>query len=62
MSESIEATLESLLAPGRGYPGCVAVGGGAQAVAEWDTEEDPDLANEPVLMLDMQVWINGSQS
>ena len=25
------------------------------AMTMWEMEEDPDLANEPVLMLDMQV-------
>ena len=46
--ESIEATLESLLAPARDYPGY-------DAIAEWEVEDDPDLVNEPVLSLDMQV-------
>ena len=49
-SGGLESTLESLLAPGRGYG---ATGGGASA--EWEVEDDPDLANEPLLQLDMQV-------
>ena len=48
--ESLEATLESLLAPARDYPGY-------DAIAEWEVEEDPDLLNEPVLSLDMQVSV-----
>ena len=51
--ESLEATLESLIAPARDYPGYDAAGSGA--MAEWEVEDDPDLANEPVLTLDMQV-------
>ena len=49
-SGGLETTLESLLAPGRGYD---MTGGGASA--EWEVEDDPDLANEPLLQLDMQV-------
>ena len=51
--EGLEATLESLLAPARDYPGYDAIGGGA--VGEWEVEDDPDLVNEPLLSLDMQV-------
>ena len=36
--------------PGRGYD---VAGGGASA--EWEIEDDPDLADEPVLQLDMHV-------
>ena len=50
VSAGLEATLESLLAPGRGYD---AIGGGASI--EWEVEDDPDLASEPLLQLDMHV-------
>ena len=45
--EAIETTLESLLAPDKDYPG--------YDMAEWEMEEDPDLIDEPVLHMDMQV-------
>lgn len=51
--ESLETTLESLLAPARDYPGYDVPGGGA--MAEWEVEDDPDLTNEPLLSLDMHV-------
>ena len=43
-------TLEALLAPASDFPGYDAMGG-----EDWEREEDPDLVDEPVLQLDMQV-------
>ena len=52
-SEGLETTLESLLAHGRGYNAT-----GGEGSAEWEVEDDPDLVNEPLLQLDMQVRSN----
>ena len=43
--------LEALLAPASAYPGYD--GGGR--ISDWEVEEDPDLQDEPVLQLDIQV-------
>ena len=52
-SAGLEATLESLLAPGRGYE--ATRGGGS---VELEVEGDHDLASEPLLQLDMHVREN----
>lgn len=48
-------TLEALLAPASDFPGYDAMGG-----EDWEREEDPDLVDEPVLQLDMQVRTSSS--
>ena len=45
-------SIEALLAPASDFPGFDAVGG-----EDWEREEDPDLADEPVLQMDMQVGV-----
>ena len=50
------SSLEALLAPAGDFPGYDAMGG-----EDWEREEDPDLVDEPVLQLDMQVHTSQAQ-
>ena len=45
-------SIKALLAPASAFPGFDAVGG-----EDWEREEDPDLADEPVLQMDVQVCV-----
>ena len=54
MEDSV-GSIEALLAPASDFPGYDVIG---QSLEEWqETEDDPDLLDEPVLQLDMQVSV-----